>query len=131
MPIVRKWKFFDPSTNEGYIFAVSPNADGSPQYEKSITYSNTAAPDGLTLMFEGRDNPLTLSFSGTLLTQEQYQAFVTWFKKRHQILITDDLERQFMCYITKFAAKRERAVHYPWKHSYTCEATILDWDVAP
>lgn len=121
------WVFTDLVTNETYNLPVNPNEGGSPSYRKSITYQNTAAPDGKVLMFEGRDDPKQSSFSGVLLTEGQYNAFVEWFEKRHQIQITDDLGRTFTCYITSFDPKRRRSALHPWKHDYTCEYTIIDW----
>jgi len=122
-----KWRFDDLTDSTSYVFEINPNEGGSPQYKKTIQTSNTAAPDGKTLIFEGRDEPQQLTFSGTILSQAQYDAMVTWFNKRHQIQITDDLSRQFMVYITGFEPKRVRAVHFPYKHTYTVTYTVLDW----
>lgn len=123
-----KWAFYDGYSLQDYIFEINPSEGGSPQFTKNIAQQSTAAPDGKTLLFEGRDSPQTIEFSGTLLTEDQYNAFVTWYQKRRQIRITDDLGREFWVYITSFAPRRERAIHYPWKHSYTVSATILDWE---
>lgn len=123
--MVVKWQFYDGSTTE--VFEVNPNEGGSPTRRKTMTYKNTAAPDGKTLVFEGRDEPGEISFSGTLLTQEQFDMFEEWWDKRQQVRITDDLGRQYWVYIHTFDAKRIRARSHPWKHEYTVEATILDW----
>lgn len=130
MPVVVKWRFFDPIVSEGYVFEINPNDGGSPSRKKSVTYQNTAAPGGRTLVFEGRDETQAMSFSGVLLSREQLAALERWFDKRHQILVTDDLERQFWIYITAFTPKRERAVSHPWKHTYQVEAVIVDWELA-
>ena len=122
-----KWVFTDPVDSTSYTFDINPNQGGSPSWSKSITYENTSAPDGKTLMFEGRDEVKSLSFSGTILEEEQYDAMIEWFGKRHAIMMTDDLGRTFNIYITGFNPTRERAVHYPWKHSYEVNYTILDW----
>lgn len=125
MAAVVKWSFYDGTTT--YTFEINPSDGGSPSRKKSITYKSTAAPDGKTLIFEGRDQPITVSFSGTLLTQAQYDAFETWFDKRQQVRITDDLGRQYWIYIESFDPKRVRARSHPWKHTYSIEATVLDW----
>lgn len=124
---VVKWTFYDPTTASTYVFAVNPSEGGSPSYSKNVNYQNTAAADGKTLVFEGRDEAQRLEWSGTILEQNQLDTFTTWFNKRHQILLTDDLSRQLWIYITKFTPKRERAIHSPYKHSYSMEATILNW----
>lgn len=125
--MVVKWLFEDPVTMESYTFDINPNTGGSPAYEKNTLYKNTCAPDGKVVIAEGLDNPQKLSFSGVLLFQEQYDAFVTWWDKRYQVYITDDLGRQFSVEIDTFTPTRERAVHYPWKHSYSVDATIVEW----
>lgn len=122
-----RWTFYDPTGPTTYNFPINPNEGGSPELRKTISYQNTSAPDGKVLVFEGRDSPPTMSFSGTLLTEAQYEAFETWFQKRRQIKITDDLDREYWIYITSYAPKRVRARNYPWKHTYQIEATIIDW----
>lgn len=124
---VTRWVFEDPVTLATYNFEVNPSDGGSPQYSKNISYSSTSAPGGKVIVFEGRDKPLTLEFSGVILTQAHYDAFVTWFQKRYQVNVTDDLGRQFSIIIESFSPKRERAVHSPWKHSYSVSATVVDW----
>jgi hypothetical protein len=126
MAVVR-WVFYDPATAESYTFAINPTSGGSPSYEKTFQYQNTAAPDGKVLVFEGRQAVKKLSFEGKILEQTHYDAFVTWFNKANQIRVTDDLGRTFYIIIEKFDPKRERAVHSPWKHSYTVDASIVDW----
>jgi hypothetical protein len=122
-----RWAFYDPLVLETYTFEVNPNDGGSPQRKKNFSYQNTAAPNGKSLMFQGRDDTKTISFSGTLLTQAQYDTFGTWFEKSHQIRLTDDLSRQFWIVITSYAPKRVRAVTHPWKHTYSIDATVVDW----
>lgn len=123
------WVFTDPTDASTYEFPINPNADGSLQYEKQINYKNTTAPDGKTLIYEGLDQPKATSFSGTILTEDQYNAMVLWFNKRHQIQLVDDLGRIFMIYITGFKPQRKLSRTYPWRHDYTVDYTIVDWSV--
>lgn len=127
--MVVRWVFTDPTiaTPHTYTFEINPTEGGSPAYKKNVAYKNTAAPNGKTLIYEGRDEPASFTFSGTLLTQAHFIAFQTWFLKRHAIYITDDLGRTFAVYITSFDPKRARSAQNPWKHTYTCEAISLDW----
>ncbi len=125
MAVVR-WLFEDLVLTESYTFEINPTEGGSLAYEKSVSQSTTSAFDGKVIAFEGQDKPLSSSFTGTILTQAGYDAMVTWFNKRHQIKLTDDLEREFMIYITKFVPKRVRSALYPWKHTYQVDYIILD-----
>ena len=126
MALVR-WTFDDPTTLESYTMEINPNDGGSPTYAKGITINSTSAPDGQAIIFEGQDSTQTFEVRGILLTEEQYNALVTWYQKRHQVMVTDDLERQFYIYITGLEFRRKRAIHYPWKHEYTLKYLILDW----
>lgn len=121
------WVFTDLTNSTTYSLPINPRDDGSLQYEKQITYKNTSAPNGKTLIFEGQDQPHNASASGTLLTQAQYDAFVTWFTKRHQIQIVDDLGRTMVVYITAFKPKRKLSRSFPWRHEYTFDYVILNW----
>lgn len=126
MPTPR-WSFFDPNTDTTYDFEVNPNAGGSPGRSRKMIYTPTAAADGKTLAFEGRADPRTFDFSGVILHQSQYEAIDSWAEIRNQIKITDDLAREFWVVFESWVPKRERARHFPWKHSYTAKVTILDW----
>lgn len=125
--MVVRWTLYDPIDTTTYTMQVNPKEGGSPGRKKNVGYSNTSAPDGKTIMFEGRDDPQTLEWSGTILTEQHLNDLETWFLKRRQVQLTDDLGRQYWIYITEYTPKRERAVHSPWKHSYTMKANILDW----
>lgn len=127
MAVVR-WMFEDPNTLATYSFAINPSEGGSPAYAKNFQYSNTSAPDGKVIVFEGREQPQKIDFTGTLLTEEEYNAFVTWWEKRYQITVTDDLGRSFNIILESFQPKRERARSHPWKHSYQVTATIVNWE---
>lgn len=116
-----KWRFTDPTNSTTYIFEISPNDGGTPSRKKQIFYSKTTAPDGINITMEGRDEPANGSFSGVLLSQTQFDAFNTWYEKRHQIQVTDDLNRTMTIYITGFDAKRKFSTSHPWRHTYTID----------
>lgn len=126
MSVIR-WTIYDPTSLTTTAFEVNPNEGGTPARKKTLTFQSTSAPGGKTLVFEGRDEPESFEFSGTLLYQSQWTQFNTWFDLRHQVLLTDDLGRQFWIYITEFSATRKRAVSHPWKHEYKVTATVVDW----
>lgn len=120
-----KWEFYDPETDESYVFEVNPSGGGSPQYMKKMNYQTTSAVDGLAIAFEGRQEAQQSSFTGTVLSKDQYDAMVAWFNKRHAVQYTDDLNRTLSIYITSFEPQRQRALHYPWKHTYTVKYMVL------
>lgn len=120
-----RWRFDDPVTAESYTFEMSPNDGGSPDFGKTITQQGTSAPGNGNILFEGQDPPQSIDFSGVVLTESHYDAMVHWFTKRHVIMVTDDLGRQFFIYITGFSPKRKRSATKPWKHEYTVKATVI------
>ncbi len=131
--MVVRWEFFDPVLSSTYVFDVNPNDGGSPSYEKTITQESTSAPDGKPLIFEGQDQVNRLEWSGVILTQAHYDAYVTWWQKRRQIKLTDDYGRQFWIYLTSFKPTRRITGQrtYPWRHDFNVTAVILDWETGP
>jgi hypothetical protein len=126
MPVV-KWVFNDPVTLESWTFDINPSDGGTHSYNKTFNYSNTSAPDGKVIVFQGRDQPKKMEFKGVILTEEEFDAFVEWYEKSYQIEVIDDLNRSFFIIIETFQAQRRRAVQHPWKHDYSVTATIVDW----
>ncbi len=122
-----RWAFEDPNTLQTYVFPVNPSEGGTPSYDKQIQYQNTSAPDGKVISFEGRDQVQPFEFSGVLFTEAELNAFVTWWGKRYQIKVTDDLGREFWIEIRSFKPTRVRAVQHPYKHNYQVSAVIVDW----
>lgn len=123
--MVAKWNLFDPNTNETYVFEVNPNEGGTPGITKKIEYQAPTSPAGPLVMFEGRDDPRKLEFSGVILSQTQLADMLTWFNKRYKLRLTDDLGRQFWVYLTTFEPTRERRVSHPWKHNYKATAAVV------
>lgn len=121
------WTFDDPVTLEQYSFEVNPNEHTAPNRQKKIVTADTSAPDGRTILFEGRREVQKTTFSGVIITQEQFDEFDAWFEKPYQILLTDDRGQEYWIYLESWEPTRQRAYHYPWKHQYTMTAYVLDW----
>lgn len=127
--MVTKWQFVDPSTAQSYQFEINPNEDGLPGYQKTISTQTSTAPgtEGNVIVFEGRDEPRQGSFSGVTLSQSQHEAFITWFNKRNQIQVVDDLGRTFSIIITAYKPTRRWARSHNWRHDYTIDYLVVDW----
>lgn len=124
---VQKWTFFDPNGSTTATFLINPNEGGTPSRRRNIAYVNTAAPDGRTLMFEGRRDPNAIEFSGVILESAQIDMFNTWFEKGNQIRMTDDLGRSFWIVILEFTPKRIYKAQRPWKHTYSVRAVEVSY----
>lgn len=119
------WVLTDPVTMDSYDLPVNPKESDSPGIKKSLTTHNTTAPGGAVLIFEGEDSPQSITSSGTLLTQGEYEAFLEWADKRYPVELEDDLGRTYLIYIESYEAKRVRSRMYPWRHEFTLHYTIL------
>lgn len=123
---VVKWVFEDLSDASTYTFEINASEGGTPTYRKNLHVVSAIAPGGRTIVSEGADSVETQRFSGTILNEEQYNAMLEWFNKRHQIQFTDDLYRTWVIYITGFTATREHRQSHPWYHKYTVDYIIVD-----
>lgn len=119
-----KWILYDPVSVYTYVFQA--NADGdSAVAAKTLTYESTAAPSGGLLVYEGNDQPTTLTLTGTLLSVDQYHNMMDFYTMRHQVQLTDDLNRVRWVYFTSFSPVRVRSATFPWKHTWTAVLYVL------
>jgi hypothetical protein len=132
MSVVR-WEVYDPDLDETWVFPMNPQSGALPERVKTITEQAVAASDapGAALLFEGQDEPARLGWDGTILTEAFYLAMLTWFEKRRQLQLTDDLGQSWWVYLTKFSPKRMNRHNYPWAMTYSAECIVLDWPATP
>lgn len=119
------WTFYDPIDDETYSLPINPNDGAEAELNKNVMRKATTAPGGRTILMEGNRDPAAFNFSGVILSQEQYEAFVTWFEKSRIILITDDLGREWQVYLVAFRPSRKISHEYPWRHEYQAEAVVV------
>lgn len=119
------WIFQEADGVDVYEFAINPLNATMPSPRKTITKEKTTI--GRPIIFQGRDIPPTMSFSGTILTEAHLNEMRRWTLKENQVSIRDDLQRQYWVYITNFSPTRNYHATYPWRHEFQCEATVLDW----
>lgn len=120
-----KWRFDDLTDNTFAIFDVNPDTGGTPSRQMNLTTVQCIAPGGNAIVFEGAEQPQQLNFSGQIITQAELDMFNTWFTKKHQVQLTDDLGRIFMILFTQFTPKRIRSNNF-WRHSYDVSAIIVN-----
>lgn len=120
------WVLTDPFSSDSVELEINPTEADSLPLNKTITYQTTSSPDGRTLVFQGRDQAIQMTFTGNVLTEDQYNLFVTWFHKQNQITITDDLGRSYNVIITTWVPHRAKtSLQFPWRHSYTMTVTVI------
>lgn len=113
-----KWNLYDPISTTSYDLLVNPDSEVTVS-AKTLTYETTAAPSGGLLVYEGADQPVTLTLSGTLLGIDQYHNLMDFYALRHQVQLTDDLNRVRWVYFTSFTPTRVRSATFPWKFTWS------------
>lgn len=121
------WRWEDQVEGTVEFMSLNPNEGASPTFQKQLTKETTTAPgnSGQVLIYEGADQPSEFTFSGSILTEEQYNFLYNAWSKRHPVQLTDDLGRVFVIYLEAFSPKRVRSKTYPWRHTYDASAVIL------
>ena len=120
------WVFVD---SPDVTLQVNPNADsGSLAVLKEISYSNTAGPDGKTLIYETGTEMPTVSFDGFIYTEAQYDVLAAEVEKDLSQM-TDDRGVQYDIIWDSFTMQRADNVKYPWRHSYSITGKVLDYTI--
>lgn len=120
------WVLTDPTDSSSYSFEVNPLNANTPTVEKTITEMASSASSGLPILFEGANKAGKMSISGTLLSQEQFDALNLWNDKRKTILVTDDLGQQWTMYMVRLTMNRVRNTSFPWKHTFNIDYVQVD-----
>lgn len=123
MAVVR-WTLWDPVLGTTLEFPINPAESYLPQREKAMVTEQTTA--GLLVAFEGEEVPKEFNFSGTFLNEASYDFMTTWFNKRYQLRLTDDLGNQYWVYLKSFSPRRKRSSNYSWAFTYEANAVIMD-----
>lgn len=119
-----RWTLTDAVVGDNYIFNANPNSDQE-QYTKNLQFEAVVVPGALPLLYEGQDTPTTVTLSGTLLSQTQWQTFVAWENRRHQVLLTDDRGYARYIYIYQLQGTRKPSALYKWRMDWTMTAYLI------
>ena len=86
------WTLTDNSTGSPVVmtFDINPNTFNPPGRNTNVVVELTTAPNGQTLLYQGRDNSREISFSGAVLTQSFYNKLNTEKDKNYPLVLTDD-----------------------------------------
>lgn len=120
------WTVYDPVDDVTYSLPINPLEGGSPQRRKQYTAKGPAAPGAPAVVFEGNAGVLEFSVEGTILTQTHFEMLDELFDKPRQLLLTDDLGREFWVWIVEWSPRRKRSARFPWRHDYTLRYVEVD-----
>lgn len=122
------WRWTFSSSELGSVrFLINPNSGGLPIWQKQIEV--TSSTSGSPVLFEGRQQPVIMPFSGAILEEAHWTFFRTWYESGYSVSILDDLGNNIPnAYLTKFAPKRKVRHSHPWAGDYECEALV--WGIS-
>ena len=132
-----KWEFYDFVTDSTYTMELNPGQVDMGGVQKQISERAASSPTGKRIVFEGRRQPQTISFSGVIFNKDEYVRFEGLANKNYQVRLTDDLGREYWVYVTNFSPSRrktsyaalagEQAALGTWLCDYSIDCTIVDW----
>lgn len=121
--MVQRWSFHEPVANETYQVEINPNEGGTPGYSRTLNAQATLG--GSHVIFEGPEAPQYIECSGSILDRAHLEGLAAVFRKRRQMLLTDDLGRQWWIYLETFTPTRQRS-RREWRHNYSMRMLVLD-----
>lgn len=124
-----KWQFIDPVTSSSYTFAVNANEDQT-QHQKNLTFQAVVIPGAPPLLYEGMDQPTTLTLSGVLLSQTQWMNLNNFYNLRHQFQVVDDRGYVRWVYPYQLQGNRKNSATVPWRMDWSMQLYVLS-DVFP
>lgn len=102
-------QFVNPVDGSTYVWPINYLEDNSTGKERTIEVTANTGNVGLVRQ-QGDDQPLTLAFSGTILTQAHLDAFWLYYiLSESQTIYFDDVDgTRYEVQITKFVPKKQR-----------------------
>lgn len=120
------WTLTDNSTGtpEVMTFDINPNSFDPPGRQATIVQEQVTAPNGQTLLFQGRDQTRTASLSGVVATQAFYETLNTWKDKWYPLVLTDDQGNSWNVVIQEWTWTRLRRTNN-WRYDYSAKVIVL------
>jgi hypothetical protein len=117
------WTLTDNSTGSPVVltFPINPNEFTAPARSANIKEEIGIAPNGVPVLFQGRDAPKRGSFSGAITSEAQYNDWQTWMNKWYPMTLTDDQSQTWDILITNFSLQRLRRAINQWRYDYSVE----------
>lgn len=121
------WQLIDNSTGTPvpYIFPYNPNEFEPPKRSANVTEQMAVAANGNPVIFQGRDNVKTGSFSGWMKGSANWTNFLTEMDKPYVLQLTDDLSNSWFILIKEFTPKRIRRHIEPNHYDYSVEFLVM------
>lgn len=121
------WSLTDNSSGSPvvYDFQVNPNTFKPPGRIPSIQQNQSSAPNGVTILFQGRDEAPAGQMGGFIHTEAQFNDINEWGNKQFPLILTDDQSTTWEILITGFNLTRLRRAINQWRYDYTIDFISL------
>jgi hypothetical protein len=122
-----QWTLTDNSTgsSQTMTFTVNPNSATYPGRHATLTQNVSLAPAGGVILFQGRDQTRTMTFSGVVITEAFYNLLNTWMDKWYPLILTDDQGSEFDVIIESWEWTRVRRALRPWRFDYEARLLVI------
>ena len=107
-------RFTNPSNGDYYDWQINHTEEEEVNKARSIEHGANSANTGLVKQ-QSDDQPLVLSYRGTILHKAQLEEFWGWFQltKTQTIYFTDFAGDEYEVIITDFKPQRQRTIKNP------------------
>lgn len=121
-----QWTLIDNSTGtpEVLTFTWNPNKFDPPGRSSNIISDLTTAPNGQTIIFQGRDKMKTATFEGAVGDIAFYMELDEWKDKFYPLELTDDQGNTWTIIIQEWKWTRVKRRN-PWRFDYTAQVVVL------
>lgn len=123
--LVRKWQLVDPlAPRYTYTVPINPDSMSTPHAARVYSAQHSTSPTGRTITFEGGAIAVDWDVSGTVLTQEYYQAWEHFQALNRRFWVIDHLGRVWVVTMESFEATPKKSQTNPWAFTYKAKFKI-------
>lgn len=121
-----QWTLTDNSTGSPVVltFDINPNKFDPPGRNANISSELSTAPNGTTILFQGRDKVRRATFEGVVNSETFYNDLDTWKDKHYPMELADDQGNTWTILIEQWKWTRIRRRN-PWRFDYTAQVIVL------
>lgn len=125
--------FIDPAgVRATYAWAINHDEEQDTGLSRTIDHTANTAGTGLVRQ-QGADDPITLTYAGTILDVAQHREFLAWVElsKHRTIFFRDFAGDEYEVLITAYKAPRTRVARnprdpaHPWIWHYTLTMEVV------
>jgi hypothetical protein len=124
---VTQWTLTDNSTGTPVVwtFPMNPIEFQHPGRKANFSTEATVSSIGSTILFQGRDEVPTLSFTGTITSSTFYDELREQLDKFYDLILTDDQSNSWTIIVESYSMDRKKSALNHHRYSYNVTAKVL------